>query len=227
MALIIVGVNGVGKTTTIGKLASRFKVMGRQRDHLRRRYLPRRRRRSADRLGPAGGRAHRKAEGGRRPRRRGLRRRTGRPCPWRGHSADRYRRPSAQQGPPDGGAQEDQPRGGTRLSRGRRSRRCWSSTPPLARTAWLQAKVFSDVANIEGIVLTKLDGTAKGGIAVAIAQRIGSAGALYRPGRADRRFAALRRKRVYRRDSGSEFPAAPLFRSGLLQNKEAFLCRQS
>ena len=30
MALIIVGVNGVGKTTTIGKLASRFKVIGRK-----------------------------------------------------------------------------------------------------------------------------------------------------------------------------------------------------
>ena len=35
-----------------------------------------------------------------------------------------------------------------------------------------QAKVFSDVANIEGIVLTKLDGTAKGGIAVAIANEL-------------------------------------------------------
>ena len=32
--------------------------------------------------------------------------------------------------------------------------------------------MFSDVANIEGIVLTKLDGTAKGGIAVAIANEL-------------------------------------------------------
>lgn len=31
-----------------------------------------------------------------------------------------------------------------------------------------QAKVFSEVANLDGIVLTKLDGTAKGGIAIAI-----------------------------------------------------------
>ena len=30
-----------------------------------------------------------------------------------------------------------------------------------------QAKVFSEVANLEGIILTKLDGTAKGGIAIA------------------------------------------------------------
>lgn len=35
-----------------------------------------------------------------------------------------------------------------------------------------QAKVFSDVAAIDGIVLTKLDGTAKGGIAVAIANEM-------------------------------------------------------
>jgi fused signal recognition particle receptor len=31
-----------------------------------------------------------------------------------------------------------------------------------------QAKVFSEVVDITGIVLTKLDGTAKGGIVVAI-----------------------------------------------------------
>ena len=32
----------------------------------------------------------------------------------------------------------------------------------------MQAKEFSEVAEITGIVLTKMDGTAKGGIAVAI-----------------------------------------------------------
>ena len=31
-----------------------------------------------------------------------------------------------------------------------------------------QAKMFGEVANLDGIILTKLDGTAKGGIAVAI-----------------------------------------------------------
>ncbi|MHA7270741.1 signal recognition particle-docking protein FtsY [Arthrobacter sp. HLT1-20] len=36
-----------------------------------------------------------------------------------------------------------------------------------------QAKVFSDVVNITGIVLTKLDGTAKGGIVVAIQKTLG------------------------------------------------------
>ena len=36
-----------------------------------------------------------------------------------------------------------------------------------------QAKVFSEVDNLDGIVLTKLDGTAKGGIAIAIRNELG------------------------------------------------------
>ena len=36
----------------------------------------------------------------------------------------------------------------------------------------VQAKTFKDIADIDGIVLTKLDGTAKGGIAVAIANEL-------------------------------------------------------
>ena len=32
----------------------------------------------------------------------------------------------------------------------------------------VQAKVFGDIVDVTGIVLTKLDGTAKGGIVVAI-----------------------------------------------------------
>ena len=36
-----------------------------------------------------------------------------------------------------------------------------------------QARVFKDVANLDGIILTKLDGTAKGGIAVAIRRELG------------------------------------------------------
>ena len=37
----------------------------------------------------------------------------------------------------------------------------------------VQAKVFKDVANLDGIILTKLDGTAKGGIAIAIRNELG------------------------------------------------------
>ena len=36
-----------------------------------------------------------------------------------------------------------------------------------------QARVFSEVVDVTGIVLTKLDGTAKGGIVVAVQQALG------------------------------------------------------
>ena len=36
------------------------------------------------------------------------------------------------------------------------------------QNALQQARQFAEVANVTGIILTKLDGTAKGGIAVAI-----------------------------------------------------------
>jgi fused signal recognition particle receptor len=36
-----------------------------------------------------------------------------------------------------------------------------------------QAKAFSEAAEVDGVVLTKLDGTAKGGIALAIADELG------------------------------------------------------
>src|SRR5205807_2619018 len=36
-----------------------------------------------------------------------------------------------------------------------------------------QAKLFTDSAGVTGVVLTKLDGTAKGGVVVAIARELG------------------------------------------------------
>ena len=41
------------------------------------------------------------------------------------------------------------------------------------QNALAQAREFSEVADITGIILTKLDGTAKGGIAVAIHAELG------------------------------------------------------
>lgn len=41
------------------------------------------------------------------------------------------------------------------------------------QNALSQAKQFSEVADITGIILTKLDGTAKGGIAIAIQAELG------------------------------------------------------
>jgi fused signal recognition particle receptor len=37
----------------------------------------------------------------------------------------------------------------------------------------VQARVFSQVVDVTGIVLTKLDGTAKGGIVVAVQRELG------------------------------------------------------
>ena len=41
------------------------------------------------------------------------------------------------------------------------------------QNALAQAKQFNEVAEITGIILTKLDGTAKGGIAIAIQSELG------------------------------------------------------
>ncbi|MCY7408552.1 MAG: signal recognition particle-docking protein FtsY, partial [Alkalinema sp. CAN_BIN05] len=43
----------------------------------------------------------------------------------------------------------------------------------LGQNGLQQAKVFSEAAQISGIVLTKLDGTAKGGIALAVVEQLG------------------------------------------------------
>ena len=53
------------------------------------------------------------------------------------------------------------------------TRFCWSWTPPPGQNGLNQARVFAEVVNITGIVLTKLDGTAKGGIVVAIQKSLG------------------------------------------------------
>ncbi len=70
---MVVGVNGVGKTTTIGKLAYNFKKAGKSVLLGARRYFPRRRRRPTDHLERKGGRAHRKTANGLGSRRRSVR----------------------------------------------------------------------------------------------------------------------------------------------------------
>ena len=52
-------------------------------------------------------------------------------------------------------------------------RRYWSWTRPPARTGLQQARQFTEAAAVTGIVLTKLDGTAKGGVVVAICRELG------------------------------------------------------
>jgi signal recognition particle subunit SRP54 len=50
----------------------------------------------------------------------------------------------------------------------RRSRRCSSSTRCRARTRSTRRKAFSEALPLTGVVLTKLDGDARGGAALSV-----------------------------------------------------------
>ena len=167
--MLIVGVNGTGKTTTVGKLANQFKIRWPEAADLRRRYVPRRRRRSAADLGRPrrrrhGARARGIRSGGGRVRRAG-REQVARPR----HGARRHRRPPAHAHQPDERARARFGESPSAKCRARRTKCCSCSTRPSGRTVSSQAREFTSVAGVNGIVLTKLDGTAKGGVAVAIA----------------------------------------------------------
>ena len=58
----------------------------------------------------------------------------------------------------------------------------------------IQARVFREVVDVTGIVLTKLDGSAKGGIVVAVQRELGVPGQAGRPRRGRRRPGAVRRR---------------------------------
>ena len=66
----------------------------------------------------------------------------------------------------------------------------------------IQARVFSEVVNVTGIVLTKLDGSAKGGIVVAVQRELERAREARRPRRGRRRPGAVRPGGVRRRAPG-------------------------
>ena len=73
--ILVIGVNGVGKTTSIAKLADYYTRQGKKGHAGRRRHLPRRRQRAAGDLGGPRRCADRQGRRGRRPRRRHLRHR--------------------------------------------------------------------------------------------------------------------------------------------------------
>ena len=171
MALIIVGVNGVGKTTTIGKLAARFKVIGRKviicaADTFRAA--------AADQLTVWAQRAdvpivkHKEGadpaavvyDGVQAARARGadiLLVDTAGRLHNKAHLMEELKKISRV-------VERDYPEA--------KIKALLVIDATTGQNGLAQAKVFSDVANIEGIVLTKLDGTAKGGIAVAIANEL-------------------------------------------------------
>ena len=142
--ILVVGVNGSGKTTTIGKLAAKFRAEGRKRDAGGRRHLPRRRDRAAQDLG----RAHR---------RRRHRARSRAPMPPVSRSMpcarprsdgadvllDRHRRPPAEPHRTDGRTGEDRARDEEGRCRRRRTRCCWCSMRPSGRTRCRRSRVFA------------------------------------------------------------------------------------
>ena len=151
----------------------RFKSEGRIRAAVRRRYVPRRRHRAAGNLGRAHRHAGDPAEAGRRPERRRLR------CPAGREVARKVDYVIVDTA---GRLQtKDEPDGGT-------AKRCAaplrSVIPDAPHEVLLvldattgqngleQARKFTETSGVTGIVLTKLDGTAKGGIVVAIAREL-------------------------------------------------------
>ena len=62
-----------------------------------------------------------------------------------------------------------------------------------------QAEVFAEVVDVTGIVLTKLDGTAKGGIVVSVQRKLGVPVKLVGPGRGPGRPRAVRPRGLRRR----------------------------
>ena len=137
--------------------------------HLRGRYVPRRGGRAARDLGEAGRRRHGARARGRRSGGGGVRRHLVGEGQGPRSGAGRYGRTAAHARQPDERARQDPARRVARSARARRRKCCSCSTRRSARTALAQAREFTSVAGVNGIVLTKLDGTAKGGVAVAIA----------------------------------------------------------
>jgi fused signal recognition particle receptor len=168
--VLVVGVNGTGKTTTVGRIARVLVSQDKTVLLGRRGHLPRRRRGPA----PDVGRTGRRPDGawGRRQRSR-QRRLRGRPARRGGegrHRAGRHRRPPAHQVGSDGRARQGQT--GDREA-GPVSEVLLVIDATTGQNGLTQARVFREVVDVTGIVLTKLDGTAKGGIVIAVQRELG------------------------------------------------------
>ena len=193
--ILVAGVNGSGKTTTIGKLAAKFRAEGKTRDAGGRRHVPRRRHRSAQNLG----RAHRRQRDGAR---------AGRRCrpAWRSTRSTAAKAQSADIVLVDtAGRLQNRTELMSELEKMVRVMRKVEPAAPHAvllvldatvgQNALSQVDIFGKIAGVTGLVMTKLDGTARGGILVAIADTIRPAGAFHRRRRGRRRPRAVHRAR--------------------------------
>ena len=208
--VFVVGVNGAGKTTTIGKLAAGLEARGPHAARCARPTPSARPPPSSSRSGPqrTGAPFHRGARG-----RRPVARCSPTPCASaraRGHRRACSWTPPGRlhtKGEPDGGAREDGARGRRARCRARPTRRCSSSTPRSGRNGLAQGREFAKAGGVTGLVLTKLDGTAKGGVAVAVVRELGRAHPLRRRRRDRRGPPALRRRGLRRRASSGRLRA--------------------
>ena len=194
--ILVVGVNGTGKTTTIGKLAAPVPGRGPARPARGRGHVPRRRDRAAPGPGPTG------------PARRSS------PTPPAPIRAPSSTTPSTRPSPAGStSSSPTRPAACTRrsnlmdeLSKIRRviDRRLPGATPETlfvldattGQNGLAQARAFHEAVGLTGIVLTKLDSTAKGGIVFAIEASLGRPGPLRRGGGGRRRPAPVRSRRV-------------------------------
>ena len=171
--ILMVGVNGSGKTTTIGKLASLYGAAGQVGDAGRRRHVPRRRDRAAAGLGPA----HRRAGG-----------RAAAGSDAVGPRLRRADRGAGAQGrdmliiDTAGRLQNRDELMGELEKIIRVIKKVDPSAPhatlltldaTTGQNALNQVEIFGKRAGVTGLVMTKLDGTARGGILVAIAKKFG------------------------------------------------------
>ena len=170
--ILVVGVNGVGKTTTIGKLARRFLGEGAFRHAGRRRHVSRRRNRTARSMGRT------KRGPGDCP---GSRVRT--PPPWYSSALEAATARSA-----DILIADTAGRLHTRtglMEELAKVRRVLGKIDPAAphetllvldattgQNGLAQARRFTEAVQVSGVAVTKLDGTARGGMLFAIAREL-------------------------------------------------------
>ena len=168
---LFVGVNGVGKTTTIGKVGMREQSAGRARGHGRRGYFPGGGRRPAASVVGAGRRRLRAGQRRRGPRSGGVRRRpacrrSGDPLVLADTAGRLHTKVNLMEELKKVRRVADRPPGSV-------TEVLLVIDATTGQNGLVQARQFTDAVGITGVVLTKLDGTAKGGIAVAITSELG------------------------------------------------------
>ena len=169
--ILVVGVNGTGKTTTIGKLAAKLTARRAEGDAGRRRHVPRRGDRAAEDLG----RAHR---------RRRSSPRSSAPMPRASPTTPSRRRKEAGADVliiDTAGRLQNKAELMAELEKIVRVLGKHDPDAPhtvlqtldatTGQNALNQVEIFRNVAGVTGLVMTKLDGTARGGILVAIAAK--------------------------------------------------------